>query len=69
MALPSQLQHLDGLVTLVVEALVREIERGADSAVLAGSRPPAGTNFIKTITTSKVTVNVDSIEKHLPASA
>ena len=41
MALPAHLQRYDGLIDLIVEQLVREIEQGAETKQAAGDEPAA----------------------------
>jgi hypothetical protein len=44
MALPAHFSQYDGLVDLVVERIVREIEQDAETKTPVGTLPPTGAN-------------------------
>ena len=50
MALPAHLQRYDGLIDLLVEQLVREIEQGTETEKAASDEPAASVTITSTPT-------------------
>jgi hypothetical protein len=46
MPLPAKFAHLNSLLDLVVDVIVREIEQGADMKTPVGAQLPAGVNVV-----------------------